>query len=135
MPSSGCSDLITLSLVMRARGPGRRRGRHRHSALGHRLNMLRSIIAESLVRNSAFLVMNLALGAVCGFGALSLITRLYPVHTVGLSAAAISATGLISAISQLGFNYSLPRFLPRSGIRTTMLNTVLTVTILVALVA
>lgn len=122
---------------MRAIIPRRRRvkGRHRLPILVQQLNRVRSLVTESLVRNSAFLALNLGIGAVCGFGALSLITHLYPVHAVGLSAAALSATGLISAISQLGFNYSLPRFLSRSGIRTVMLNTVLTMTMLIALIS
>jgi O-antigen/teichoic acid export membrane protein len=88
-----------------------------------------------LLRNSGFLALNLGLGAVSGFGALSLITRLYPVGIVGLSAAALAGTSLICSISQLGFNYSLPRFLATSRDRSALINTVMTSTMLVAIVA
>src|SRR5215475_3815508 len=54
----------------------------------------RELIDESLFRNSAFLWINLIISAVIGIGTITLITRLYPVRAVGLSAAALSATAL-----------------------------------------
>jgi O-antigen/teichoic acid export membrane protein len=99
---------------------------------GHRV---RQLFRESLIRNSAFLGTNIVLGTVTGLGALILLTRLYPVRAIGLSAAVLSATGLITAISQLGLNYSLVRFLPRTTRRADMINSALTATLLVALVA
>ena len=95
---------------------------------------IRRLVGESLIRNSAFLSTNVAIGAVTGLGTLSLLTRLYSVRAVGLSAAALSATGLITTISQLGLNYSLVRFLPQSRHRADLINSVLTATLLVALV-
>jgi O-antigen/teichoic acid export membrane protein len=94
---------------------------------------VRQLVGDSLVRNSGFLAANIGLGAVSGFGALSLLGRLYSVQAVGLSAAALSATSLITAISSLGMNYSLVRFLPMSTHRTALINSVLTAAVLVAL--
>jgi O-antigen/teichoic acid export membrane protein len=106
-----------------------RAGRHRRETdlLPVRL---RHLSREGLIRNSALLVGNLGLTAVCGFGSVSLLTRLYSVQAVGLSAAALSAGGLIGFITQFGINYSLPRFLPQSKHRAALLNTVLTATLL-----
>lgn len=77
----------------------------------------------------------MAISAVTGLVSLTLLTHLYPVRAVGLSAAAISATSLIGAISQLGLNYSLVRFLPTSKWRAELINSVLTATMLVAICA
>lgn len=93
---------------------------------------VRELITESLFRNSAFLLTNVGFGALFGFFALSLLTRLYPVQAVGLTAAALSASGLISSVTQFGLNYTLPRFLPSSAHRTELINTVLTATMLAA---
>jgi O-antigen/teichoic acid export membrane protein len=88
---------------------------------------------ESLFRNSVFLTASTILTAVCGFGATSLLTRLYPVQAVGLSAAAASAGALIEFLAQFGANYSLPRFLPGSTRRAALINTMLTLTMAAAL--
>jgi len=99
----------------------RHNGRHGRRAQGPLPASLRLLVNESLFRNSASLVMSIAVTAVCGFGALILLTRLYSVQAVGLSAAAVSACGLVSTTVQFGLNYSLP-----------LINTVLTVTLLAA---
>ena len=110
----------------------RHNGRHQRRPQGPLSASLRLLVSESLFRNSASLVMSIAVTAVCGFGALILLTRLYSVQAVGLSAAAVSACGLVSTTVQFGLNYSLPRFLPSSTNRTALINTVLTVTLLAA---
>ena len=107
-------------------------GRHRRAAESPLSAGLRVLRAESLFRNSAFLVTSIAVTAVGGFGTLSLLTRLYSVQAVGLAAVAMSAVGLVSNTVQFGLNYSLPRFLPSSPNRTALINTVLTVTMLAA---
>ena len=90
-------------------------------------------MSDSFVRNSGYLIGNLAFTAVCGIGAVSLLTQLYPVEAVGLSAAAVSFGGLIDVITQFGVQYSMPRFLPSSAHRTALINTVLTASMLAAL--
>jgi O-antigen/teichoic acid export membrane protein len=83
----------------------------------------RGYITESLVKNSVFLVINIGVTSICGYGSLSLLTRIFSVDAVGLSAAALSASSLIVSITQSGINYSLPRFLPSSNHRTSLINT------------
>lgn len=99
---------------------------------------LKKLSAESLFKNTAFLFGNLVLTAGCGLGALTLLTRLYSVQAVGLSATAISACALVINITQFGVTFSLPRFLPAAKDRSALINTALTTvlfsTVLVAVI-
>ncbi len=81
---------------------------------------------DSLFRNSAFLIGNLLLTSVCGFGSLTLLTHVFSVKAVGVSATAISACVLVESITQFGLSYSLPRFLPTARNRAALVNTALT---------
>lgn len=98
--------------------------RSREAAQFSLLAKARSYAAESLVKNSAFLIFNLGLSTVTGYGSLILLARFFSVNAVGLSAAAVSASALIISITQSGINYSLPRFLPTSNHRNALINTV-----------
>lgn len=84
---------------------------------------VRSQAAESLVKNSAFLIINLGIMTLSGYGSLMLLTHFFTVDAVGLSAAAVSASTLIISITQSGINYSLPRFLPTTKNRNVLINT------------
>lgn len=95
---------------------------------------VRGYIAESMVRNSAFLVMNLGITTVTSYAALSLITHMYSVEAVGLSAAAMSASSLVVMLTQSGIDYSLPRLLPTSKSRASLVNTVHTGVILATMI-
>lgn len=99
---------------------------------------LKKLNAESLFRNTAFLFGNLVLTTGSGFGALTLLTHLFSVQAVGLSATAISGCSVVQNISQLGVTSSLPRFLPAAKNRSVLINTALTTvllsTVLVAVV-
>jgi O-antigen/teichoic acid export membrane protein len=94
---------------------------------------VRKYASESVIRNSVFLIINIGITAICGYGSLSLITRMYSVEAVGLSAAALSAISLVVTITQSGINYSLPRLLPTSKNRDSMINTVHTAVLLATL--
>ena len=94
----------------------------------------RRFLAESLFKNSAFLMLNLVLTTVCGYGALTLLTHLFSTKDVGLSATAVAACSLVTYITQLGTTYSLPRFLPTSKNRSEMINTLLTAVTVATLV-
>lgn len=94
---------------------------------------IRTARSESLFSNSAFLVASTIIGAICGFGSTILLTRLYSVQAVGLSAAAASAGALIDFLTQFGMGYSMPRFLPTSTRRSALINTMLTLTMVAAL--
>jgi len=87
------------------------------------LARLRGYIAESMVRNSVFLVINLGVTSVCSYAALSLITHIYSVAAVGISAAAMSASSLVVTLTQSGTHYSLPRLIPTSKNRASLINT------------
>ena len=91
---------------------------------------MRKLSADSLFKNSAFLIGNLLLTSVCGFGSLTLLTHLFSVQAVGTSATAISACVLVESITQFGLSYSLPRFLPTTRNRDALINTVLTTVLL-----
>lgn len=116
------------SVVERKSTAGERppRGRHRRARPPFFFHIHR-FGAESLFRNSTFLIANLALGAGCGYGSLLVLTHLYSVQAVGLSAAAAAASALIVFIMQFGINYSFPRFLPASHNRSAMINTMFTI--------
>lgn len=90
----------------------------------------KKINSDSLFKNSAFLIGNLVLGSVCGFGSLTLLTRIFHPQVVGVSATAISACVLVESITQFGLSYSLPRFLPTARNRATLVNTALTTVLL-----
>lgn len=85
---------------------------------------------DSLFKNSAFLIGNLLLTSVCGFGSLTLLTHIFPTQAVGVSATAISSCVLVESITQFGLSYSLPRFLPTASNRATLVNTALTTVLL-----
>ena len=109
--------------AQREAAPPRRRG---PASL---VDLTRRFFAESLFKNSAFLILDLGLGTLTGYGSLTLITRIFPVQDVGLTATAVSAIALVTYITQFGINYSVPRFLPTAPNRSTMINTVLTVVV------
>lgn len=120
--------LVTRSRYPKLRGskgsgpvPGRRQERPR-AGTPHRAR-LRAAFSESLFRNSVFLVLNIGLTAVCGLGSQTLLTHLFSKKIVGLSAPALSATFLVVSITQLGVNFSLPRYLPTSKRRDGLINT------------
>ena len=98
-------------------------------------SFLRRFFAESFFRNSAFLLVNLGVGALSGFGGLALLTHVFSVTDVGLSATAVSAAALIETITLLGVTYSVPRYLPTAKNRTAMINTLLTAVISLTLLA
>jgi O-antigen/teichoic acid export membrane protein len=99
------------------------------------LGLVRRFFAESLFKNSAFLIVNLGVGALSGFGGLALLTHVFSKADVGLSATAVSAAGLIETITLLGVTYSVPRYLPTAKNRTAMINTLLTGVISLTLLA
>jgi O-antigen/teichoic acid export membrane protein len=71
---------------------------------------------------------------VCGYGSLTLLTRIFSKNDIGLSATAVSACSLICFITEFGVGYSLPRFLPTAKNRAAMVNTVLTAVLAATLI-
>lgn len=117
--------------AQRGTGPASSSGRKPNFLIG----LARRFFAESLFKNSAFLLVNLGVGALSGFGSLALLTHVFSKQDVGLSATAISGAALIETITLLGVTYSVPRYLPTAKNRTAMINTLLTAVILLTVVA
>jgi O-antigen/teichoic acid export membrane protein len=111
----------------------RPRGRHR-ARRPPAATRARRIGGDSVIRNSLSLIVNLLITSACSYGAFILVARLYSVKAVGLSATAISLGAFVVALTQLGTNYSLPRFLPLSNHRAAVINTALTTTLIAALI-
>jgi O-antigen/teichoic acid export membrane protein len=97
------------------------------------LDLARKFLSESLFRNFGFLIINLFVGALCGYGSLTLLTHIFSVREVGLSATAAAATSLVTSITQFGVTWSLPRYLPTAENRIALINTLFTVVILATL--
>ncbi len=98
--------------------PGRRR-----NAGNSGFARARAYAAESLFRNTVSLLLNVGISAGCGYGALGLLTHMYSVRAIGVSASALAASSLIVSLTQFGTNYSLPRFLPTSKNLVALINT------------
>jgi O-antigen/teichoic acid export membrane protein len=94
------------------------------------LTLAHRFFSESLFKNSAFLLINLAVGAVCGYASLTLITHVFSVRDVGLSATAVAAISLVTSITQFGVTWTIPRYLPITKDRIALINTLLTAVIL-----
>ena len=80
-----------------------------------------------------FSLSNLILASVFGYASLILLTHIFSVQDVGLSATAYSACGLIVSLALFGTNYSVPRYLPTTTRRIDLINTLLTAVILTTL--
>ena len=74
----------------------------------------KELFTDSLYKNSMFLILNAGVMALFGFIFWNIAARLFTVAEVGMASALISAMGLIVALSTLGFNVALIRFLPKS---------------------
>jgi O-antigen/teichoic acid export membrane protein len=94
------------------------------------LIIARRFFAESLFKNSAFLIINQGVIALFGFGSLTLLTHVFSVRDVGLSAIAATACSLVISITQFGTTWTLPRYLPTAKDRTALINTLLTAVVL-----
>lgn len=96
--------------------------------------LVRKFFAESFFRNSAALVIDLGIGAVCGYGSLTILTHIFSKNDIGLSATAVSACSLLCFITEFGVSYSLPRFMPTAKNRAAMVNTVLTAVLVATMI-
>lgn len=72
--------------------------------------------------------------AVSGFAFWTVVTRHYSDSQVGSAGAIFSAISMLSLIATLGMNYGLIRFLPHCEDKKTMVNSCLTITVLLSAV-
>lgn len=89
---------------------------------------------EALLSNAFFLTLNTCAMGLFGFLFWVLAAHLFAPRDVGLAATFITAAGLISFVSQCGFNSSLVAFLPTSRVPSRIINSGLRVCLLVSLI-
>ncbi|MBA3788854.1 oligosaccharide flippase family protein [Patescibacteria group bacterium] len=95
---------------------------------------IRSLYADTLFRNSFYLMLNTVVMAGLGFGFWLISAHLFSPSDIGIASGLISAMALISYVSLLGFNNTFVRVLPTSTNRSTEINTGLLLSLLVAVV-
>lgn len=88
----------------------------------------RHFMHDSLYRNSIFLMLDTAILAVFGFIFWAIAAQNYSVHDVGITATLISAAGLMTLLSALGFDSTLIRYLANYKEANKLINTAFTVT-------
>ncbi len=94
--------------------------------------LYRNFLADSLFRNSVYLMVSTVIMAILGFFFWLLCARLYTPEQIGIGTALISAMSLISYLSLLGFNSTFVRFLPKSEQRNEKINTGLILVLITA---
>src|SRR3989338_10029117 len=75
---------------------------------------MKHILKQSLYRNALGLMANTILLSGFGFIFWILAARIYTAHVVGLGSTALAAMELLSALSLMGFNVALIRYIPQS---------------------
>lgn len=90
-------------------------------------------LSDPLFKNAYFLMLSSMTSAGSGFLFWLIAARLYPAEEVGLASALISAMGLISMLSLLGFDISLVRFLPEREDKQELINSCLTTSFVLSL--
>ena len=94
-----------------------------HREWGRLVGLLRS----SLYVDSFYLMAANVVGAGFGFVFWAGAARLYDPRDVGLAGAAVSAIGLLAAVSTLGLDFAMIRFLPHATDRQGIINSSLTI--------
>ncbi len=94
---------------------------------------LKQHLNDPLFKNAYFLMANTLLSAAIGFFFWTFAARFYSAQDVGLGSALLSAGGLLSMFSILGFDIGLIRYLPEEKNKGEMINTCFTITLLISL--
>ena len=92
------------------------------------IDTYRHFMHDSLYRNSIFLMLDTAILAIFGFVFWDIAARNYSVHDVGVTATLISAAGLITLVSALGFDSTIIRYLANSKSPKKLIDTAITIT-------
>lgn len=79
---------------------------------------------DPLYMNSVYMMVSTAMVSGSGFFFWMIATHLYADTQVGLATALVSVVGFIMSLSNLGFNYSVVRFMPRTKNKNRLLSTV-----------
>jgi O-antigen/teichoic acid export membrane protein len=95
---------------------------------------LKHHLRDPLFKNAYFLMLSSVTTAGSGFFFWLIAARFYSTEDVGLASVIISAMGLVSMLSLLGFNISLIRFLPESENKADLIITCFTTSFTVSLI-
>ncbi|MDY6931986.1 MAG: oligosaccharide flippase family protein, partial [Halobacteriota archaeon] len=95
---------------------------------------LRGHLRDPLYKNSIFLMLSSVTAAGSGFFFWIIAARFYSSEAVGLASGIISAMGLISILSSLGFDIAMVRFLPEREDKSELINTCLTTSFIISLI-
>ena len=93
------------------------------------------MLATPLYANALYLMLSTIVTSLCGFFFWLIAARFYSEAVVGYSSAIISALNLLAALSLVGLNISLVRFLPQADNPRKMINTCFTLSSLASLLA
>ena len=92
-------------------------------------------LKDPLYRNSLFLLGSTAATAALGFFYWLIVARIYSAGDVGYGSAAISAMTLLGSLGLVGVNHTIIRYLPSFQKPIRLINTSLTLTILLSIFA
>ena len=95
-------------------------------------NALGKFREQSLFLNSVYLIMSTAVLAIFGFAYWWLAARLSSAYELGIAATLVSVMTYVGMISQVGLNISVIRYLPGSQNQSGIINTCMTVVVIVA---
>jgi len=94
----------------------------------------KKFMADSLFRNSIYLMASTVVMAGFGFFFWMINARLYTAEEIGLGSTLISVITLITTISMLGLNATIIRYLPTSKHKNREINTAFTISTLTAII-
>jgi len=98
------------------------------------MEVLRKILQEKLLINSAWLIADALFLSFFGFLFWTLSARIFPPDQVGLAATLLTATELLVNFSLLGFDMSMIKFLPKSSDVKNIINSCFTLSSIVMLI-
>jgi len=104
-----------------------------NSLYGWGLVKFRNMWADSLYRNSIWLMAGSFAMAVIGFVYWLIAARLYTPTEIGLTTTFLSVASLINSFSLLGFGTTLIRYLPNSSNKARLINSAFTIVVLLSL--
>ena len=96
------------------------------------IKQLKQHLNDPLFKNTYYLMATTVVGSILGFIFWMLVARYYTPHDVGLATALLSAAGLLTMFSMLGFDIGIIRFLPNEEDKQSLINSCLTLTFILS---
>lgn len=98
------------------------------------IKKIECVHSASLFKNSLYLMLTTLFGTGSGFFFWVLAARFYSPEEVGLAVAIVSAMGLLSMFSRLGFDIGIIRYLPNASNKNEMINSCLTLIFIASII-